>query len=267
MNKVSIVFMVAGVLFVSWCVLIVIQDIVKAVYHQFKGDNYEWYSVKALKENRVWWKWAIALVAFIIGAYWMLPNSIVGEADFRAFKEKPDYTAYYECEYDIEHYGKGKGYAELRRENSIYSITRIFVDGGHIILDRELTAEDEIDSSINLSFCNLHDSSVRLVGSPVKKEVAQPDVSKEVFGYPNPTKEYCLSCRSCGAGYYARCANGSEWLCPDCSDECKTYCDICFEKCPPWRGSSDDYVICEHCLGRWFQDEDLRYYFGTGEWS
>jgi len=258
--------MTLGVLYVGFCCLMVLGDIVKTVYHQFKGDGYEWYTVKVLKEKREWWKWALAAGLFAAGVYWLLPNSLIGEADFRAFRQKPEYMAYYECKYDIEHFGEGSGYAELRRENGQYTIVKIYTGDGYIQLNYTLTDEDDIDYSVDLSFCSEDDSSVHLLGGPVQKGIAQTNGKKEVFGYPDPTKDYCLVCRVCGAGYYAGCIDGSEWMCPECTDECETSCDICLEICPPWKGSSDDYVICDYCLDNWFRDEDLRYYFGAGEW-
>lgn len=267
MNDGISLIMTLAVLFAGFCCLMVLSDIVKTVYHQFKGDAYEWYTVKVFKERREWWKWVLAAGMFAIGLYCLLPNSLVGQEDFRAFRQKPEYTAYYKCEYEINHFGNGTGYAELKREDSQFTIVKVYTDDGYILLNYTLTEDDDLDYGINLSFCSEWDSSVILVGDPVQPEIAQVGYNKEIFGYPDPTKEYCRSCRTCGAGYYSQCIDGSTWLCPSCTEKCQTSCDICFERCPLWYGSKDDYVICEYCLSTWFCDEDLRYYFRTGEWS
>ena len=265
MNDWLTLIMTLGLLYIGFCCLMVITDIAKAVYHQFKGEGYEWYTVKVLREKREWWKWVIAAAVFTAGLYWLLPSSIVGKEDFRALKQKAAYTAYYECEYNIEHFEKGTGYAEIRKSNHEFTIVKIFTESGIVLVDYTLTEDDDLEYSVGLSFCYEDDSWIKLGEGPVLREEMGTIGTDVVFGYPDPTREYCLACRSCGAGYYAGCIDSSMWLCPQCTDECKTSCAVCFEICPPWQ-TGDDYVICEYCLSSGFQDEDLRYFFITGEW-
>lgn len=258
--------MLIGIGFAGICFIMLGNDIVKAIYHQFKSTPYEWYTVKVLKEKREWWKWALAVGTFALGLYWMLPASWVGQTDARAFKQKPEFTAYYACKYEIAHYGDGMGFAELVKENGEFTISKIFTDEGFIVLNYAWEYDDEFDSFISLTFCSEDDSGICLTGAPISKEIACEGRDTEVFGYPDATKEYCQACRVCGAGYYTGCRDSSEWMCPECTENVQTICDICHERCPLWRGSKDEYVICEYCLRNWFKDTDLRYYFRGGEW-
>lgn len=262
----EILSMLIGVGFAGICFIMLANDIVKTIYHQFKGTPYEWYTVKVLKEKREWWKWVLVVGALAVGIYWLLPASLVGQADARAVRQKPEYTAYYTCKYEIAHYGDGVGFAELVKKDGSFTISRLFTDEGFIILDYACESNEEFDHSIWLSFCTEDDSSICLTGDPVSKEIACTGKETEIFGYPDATKEYCQACRVCGSGFYTGCINSSAWMCPACTENCETSCDICLESCPLWRGSEDEFVICEYCLRNWFKDNDLRYYFGTGEW-
>lgn len=262
----EILAMLIGVGFAGICLILFARDIINAIIHQFKNTSYEWYTVKVLKQKREWWKWVLAVGAFAIGIYWLLPASLVGQADARAFRQKPEYTAYYTCKYEIAHYGDGTGFAELIKTDSKFTISRLFTDEGFIVLDYACESDEEFDRSIWLSFCSEDDSSICLTGDPVSKEIACTGRDTEVFSYPDASKEYCQMCRECGNGYYIDCMDSSEWMCPNCTESVQTICDICHERCPLWKGSTDEYVICEHCLTNWFKDPDLRCYFRDGEW-
>ncbi len=256
--------MLIGVAFAGTCLLFFAYDIVKEICCQFQNKPHEWYTIKVLKAKREWWKWVLAIAAFAWGMYWFLPSAWVGKADFRASRQKPEYTAYYPCNFNIPHYKEGFGHIELIKEDNTYTISRLYTDDGFIVIDHVYDSYDALYDPVTIYFCD-ENSYISINDGPVSKDIACTGKTKEVFGYPDATKDYCLACRVCGAGYYARCLDSSEWMCPDCTENCSSNCSICFEPCPPWRRSNDEFVICEYCLHNSFKDEDLRYYFVTGE--
>ena len=215
------------ILFVLGCIALLIFDIVMAVYCQFRSKNYEWYSIKVIKGKREWWKWVISICAFAVGIYAIIPNSVTGKADFRADLEKPSYTAYYECEYSSEHFGKGKGYISVIKENGKYKLGCLYTDYGRVYLD--CTYEEDISESLSFYICEGdHQCKVKIGNGPVNDAVVYSEKYDAVFGYP------------------------------DCSDENMSFCARCYEPCEKWPLRSDDYVICEYCLTNLFEDEWLR---------
>ena len=260
MDSIISIATIIGALFTLGCCLVLACDIIATIRSQFKGDSYEWTTIKLLKQKRVWWQWALIAALLVFGVYSLLPDSLVGKEDFRADREQPEYTAYYACEYDIRHFGKGNGYVEITKENGEYTISKIYTSSGIVLVDHLLTEDDDLKYSIRLSFCSDGDSSIKVKDGPVGEDAFSTMKQSVVFGYPDPTKSYCSPCRGCGRGYYS-CVDASAYLCPDCTYKCKTGCAYCGEKCPPWPGLKDGFVVCEDCLAKGFADKNIRYYF------
>ena len=214
------------VLFVVVCAVYFITDLAMTIYRQFRGKDHKWKSIEVLKDKREWWKWVIAIAAFAIGVFFLIPISITGKADFRAEFEKPSYTAYYECEYRCAHTGRGTGYVALTRDRGEYRLDCLYTDYGKIYLDYEF--DNKVQEDVSLIFCGGEcECDITIGAGPVDD------------AFMNEAK-------------YANCLGQ-----PDCSDENVLECARCYELCEKWT-RLDDYVLCEHCLEVLFDDERMR---------
>lgn len=274
-------------LYVFFVVLFLFQDILKTVWNQFKGIPYEWYTIKVLKEKHDWWKWLLSILAFCAGVYYLLPNSVIGKADFRANRELPEYTAYYECEYSIENYGSGSGYVSVRREDGSLCATWLFTDNGKIALDLYMEGDKEDRSSVRGSIANDYYADVDIGSGPLKRD-SIPLNYNDVYLAPNPLE--CDSCWEFFCGDYAFETTNGYNICPLCAEEelnallngevlrCY-YCEgyyypsdsdgfgLCYNCCQEYisschncgdhtyRWHADDFTLCPKCAGEIFSDE------------
>ena len=273
-------------LYVIFVMLFVLQDILKSAWHQFKGTAYEWLTVKWLKEKREWWKWLLSISAFCVGIYYFIPNSIGGKADFRANRELPEYTSFYECEYDIEKYGSGEGYVSINKEDNAYCALYLFTDDGKISLDFYIE-DDELESScvrgliekdyeirINIGngpverdFITLNSKDIYLPRDPVECEGCWEFFDGEYAFETSIGMIVCphclgddmnalldgefLCCYVCGDFYYPPDSYGFG-LCNDCCLEYTVSCRICDELTYRWYDG--EFSFCPQCAERLFSD-------------
>lgn len=145
-RKEVLLLLLPFVIFMLAAAYSIVSDIVLAIYYQFKGIHYEWDTIKYLKEKRKWWSWVI-LSIFVIGSiYLLLPDQWVGKADFRAYHQKDEFTAYYECEYKIGYWYSGEGFVSVRRDNDFVDVGTLYTSDGCILIDTIADMEDLYDS-------------------------------------------------------------------------------------------------------------------------
>lgn len=278
-------------LYVIFVILIVIADILHSVQCQFKGIQYEWYSIKTIKEKREWWKWLIGVGAFIAGIYYLLPNSIIGKADFRSDREKPEYTAYYECEYSIENFGSGDGYISIRKEDGSLYAEYLFTSDGKLCLDLALDDDNEDrsyvmgsittdyyadidigDGPLNRDSLDLKYWDIQLPQNPVECDICYQIIGAK-YAYSEDNFFYCPDCIYSAFDYMRdpyiwkceRCCafyDGSETdligLCPDCEAEYGKPCANCGRYAEVIGSSDNDFILCEICLALTLHDTATR---------
>ena len=272
-------------LYVLAVILFVLQDILKSAWHQFKGTPYDWFTVKWLKEKREWWKWIVCVSAFCVGIIYFLPNSIGGKADFRADRELLEYTAYYECEYDIEKYGSGSGYVSISREDNVYCAVYLFTDDGKIALDLYLDNDELERSHVRSLLGKAYEVRIDIGSGPLERDSIILN-NNEIFLAPNPVEcEGCweffdgryavetsigriicpscleddfnalldgevLLCYVCG-GYYFPPDSYGFGLCDDCCQEYIVHCRTCDERTYCWYDG--EFSLCQKCAESFFR--------------
>lgn len=278
-------------LYVIFIALIVIADILHSVQCQFKGIHYEWYSIKTIKEKREWWKWLIGIGAFIAGIYYLIPNSIIGKADFRSDREKPEYTAYYECEYSIENFDSGRGYISIKRADGTLYAEYLFTSDGKLHLDLALDDDLKDRSYIRDSIAKDYYAKIDIGEGPLDQDSldlkywdiqlpqnpVECDACWEVFegdySYSVEGQYFCPDCiynafdyaRSPSVWKCERCCafyNGSDTaligLCPDCEFEYGRQCANCGSYAEVLGASDNDFALCDFCLALTLYDPEMR---------
>lgn len=278
------------ILYVVLIILFVLNDIVKTVVSQFKGGNYQWYTIKVLKEKREWWKWVICVSAFAVGFYFFIPISVTGEADFRAKREKPEYTAYYKCEYSIENFGSGDGYISIRREDGVLYADYLFTNDGKLHLGLELDDDNEDRSYIRGSIATDYYADIDIGEGPLERnsldlkywdiQLSQDPVEcyncyqiiDSEFAYSRDDRSFCpncvrdefdalldgevLRCVICKSYYFPLDSFGYG-LCWDCSLEHLTGCSFCGQYTFTWY-NEDGFSLCPECAGELYSDEGIQ---------
>lgn len=145
-RKEVVLVLIPFVIFMLCAGYSIISDVVLAFYYQLKGVHYEWDTVKFLKKKRKWWSWVI-LSIFVMGSiYLLLPDQWVGRADFRAYHQKDEFTAYYECEYTIDGWYKQNGYVSISRDDEYVDVNNLYTADGWIRIDTMADMEDLYES-------------------------------------------------------------------------------------------------------------------------
>lgn len=212
MDNGMVLIMAVSVLFVLCCVICVIVDIAKTIYSQFKGTEYQWHTIKVLKEKREWWKWVLATGVFAVGIYWMLPLSIVGEADFRASRQKPEYTAYYECKYSIEHFGVGEGHIAIQKIGETIIAKTLYTDEGALSLNLYMESDDVKNSRVRGNLGDNCYAEITIKDGPIDVDLVKlnhKNIPLAIDGVP------CDYCEKLFPEEYAY-TETNEVICPNC---------------------------------------------------
>lgn len=138
------IIMLIGISFAGTCLALFVSDIAKAIYHQFKGAPYEWYTIKVLKENREWWKWVLAIAVFVMPFYIILTNQPAEQEDFC------QEIRYYECNYRVvaNESAKGTGIVLVAHKDEKLTAEALFTEHGFVQLGFFVEAIDDNHSFI-----------------------------------------------------------------------------------------------------------------------
>lgn len=197
--------MLMGALSFFFFALFVVLDLYNAIKAQFKNEQYKWHTIALIKEELDWKKGVLIVVwiAVVISAYW----PFLGERkeDYRAERQKFEYSALYACYYDIPHYGNGVGHVLISHADGMYIIERVYTSDGIVLVEQEIDLDDLEDDEFDLCFCGWHDSYFEVMEGPLSySEVNYIDTNIS-FGYPEPNAKYCYKCSQCEEWHHKKC--------------------------------------------------------------
>lgn len=203
-------------LFVIIAVCAILWDIIKAVWHQYRGIEYKMDTAKFLEQEREWWVWAIGIAAVCIGIYTLIPHPWLEKADFRAEIEKDEYTAYYECSYKL--YGPGNslsgdGVVELQKtERGGLLASALYTDYGMIPLGLWMDENEErCEEGIWQALKDGWDGEIK-VGELIP-DIDLSSLNRQEYMYYGKT---CFYCGNVVDSKYIYTTEMSDEVCPVC---------------------------------------------------
>lgn len=237
-------------LYVISLIAMLLWDICKTVWYQFRGENYEWITISSVKGIKFWWGGAILIAAVVVGVWGMLPTEWFAEADFRAENELSEYTAYYECAYILdgpENRLRGDGFLEIEKKNNTLCAKILYTNNGTVILDLWMEDYEEEWSSVNGDIRDGWYAEIE-IGSLVEG-LTGATLKQEPYMY------YAEMCEFCGKSVDPALIYASYWgedACINCiykwhmefSEHGVYKCGLCQGI---YDGSTEEYTPCPWC--------------------
>ena len=205
MSEIQLIVMALGAMSAFYLALFVICDLCGAIKAKIKSEQYKSKIMKFIKEE-IDWKQACLIVvwiAIVLSAYW--PFFKERKEDYRAERQKAEYSALYACYYDIPHYGNGVGHVLISHADGLYIIERVYTSDGIVLVEQEIDLDDLEDDEFDLCFCGWHDSYFEVKEGPLSYSEVNYNDTKISFGYPEPNAKYCYKCSQCEEWHHKKC--------------------------------------------------------------